>query len=651
MIHSTVNLTGVAQRAPIYASFNDVDAQRKRVFALNPEANHEGHRHDPGIYEWIVHPVEGEPNQIRLMSKNYFHYLYVEDGTEDTKDLYCWKTITPLDIMSKGRFEVEQVPGSPGVIRLRSAHHPGRPYIYITNDDFDSRRRYIKAWCGAGEPSADILARAQIRLDFFVNSWTSHHFANQSPQSIAPPILYKQLIANTASAGLPSTKKVSVAVVSRPEKRSATATATDAAAAGGASLGTVSLNNIIYDGATADISGTDLPLAERVKGVAGHSVPKFIVSSDMVFLCGMLEKNLTVVSPFNPLVKPFGATGPPAPAAAALPSLGKEASPFGTAAPAAAPENVPTAFGFSGPPTPTPIVPAFPLGPAFGQGWGARPGQSWPHPAPPAGPGGGFRSATVPSSAYVPLSLDFELGESLASLPEGARPSGIVQLLALADCGEDDKSQTFVMLSVFPTGEVQISSPTSKRLRRISLDGLRFKTEAPTLELDVPEGVDAQRPGSMAAVLPSVFFGATTDLPFARAGLHIGQHCCHMLGGVFKRVPRPTQIEGADDEERVPAATEQQGRDNGRQGVFGGGGGGFGGGFGFGANTNAAHHTYFGGPPAPRHNFHGSNEVDVEGGVWREGDVIATLPEGARPRGKMVFACLAKACPHFQGFN
>ncbi len=40
----------------------------------------------------------------------------------------------------------------------------------------------------------------------------------------------------------------------------------------------------------------------------------------------------------------------------------------------------------------------------------------------------------------------------------------------------------------------------------------------------------------------------------------------------------------------------------------------------------------------------GAHPDPNNGGVWRHGDVIATLPEGARPTKKMIFACLANGC-------
>ena len=100
-------------------------------------------------------------------------------------------------------------------------------------------------------------------------------------------------------------------------------------------------------------------------------------------------------------------------------------------------------------------------------------------------------------------------------------------------------------------------------------------------------------------------------MPFARAGLHVGQHCCYLLGAVFKRNPALSQIE-ADD---APPPPHHAG----------------GGGFAFGIAAAAPAGGGLFGPAG-------------DGGVWRHGDVIATLPEGARPTKKMIFACLANGC-------
>jgi hypothetical protein len=102
-------------------------------------------------------------------------------------------------------------------------------------------------------------------------------------------------------------------------------------------------------------------------------------------------------------------------------------------------------------------------------------------------------------------------------------------------------------------------------------------------------------------------------VPFARAGLHIGQHCCYLLGAVFKRNPALSQIK-ADDAPPLPHHA--------------GGGG-----------SVYLGHGMFGVP----HSRDAHPDPD-DGGVWRHGDVIATLPEGARPTKKMIFACLANGC-------
>ncbi len=110
------------------------------------------------------------------------------------------------------------------------------------------------------------------------------------------------------------------------------------------------------------------------------------------------------------------------------------------------------------------------------------------------------------------------------------------------------------------------------------------------------------------------------QVPFARAGLHIGQHCCYLLGAVFKRKPALSQIE-ADDTPPPHHA----------------GGGGFA--FGIGIAAPA------GGGLFGRAGVAGAHLDPNDGGVWRHGDVIATLPEGARPTTKkMIFACLANGC-------
>ena len=101
-------------------------------------------------------------------------------------------------------------------------------------------------------------------------------------------------------------------------------------------------------------------------------------------------------------------------------------------------------------------------------------------------------------------------------------------------------------------------------------------------------------------------------MPFARAGLHIGQHCCYLLGAVFKRNPALSQIE-ADD---APPLPHHAGGRVPEHGMF-----------------------HFGVP-----DFRDAHPYLNDGGVWRHGDVIATLPEGARPTKKMIFACLANGC-------
>jgi hypothetical protein len=84
---------------------------------------------------------------------------------------------------------------------------------------------------------------------------------------------------------------------------------------------------------------------------------------------------------------------------------------------------------------------------------------------------------------------------SLALLPEGARPMGVVQLLAIADGGDDDRDQMLLVVNVFPSGEVELAQQSTGRVRRVALDGVRFKAGAASVELDVPGGVDSQRPG------------------------------------------------------------------------------------------------------------------------------------------------------------
>jgi hypothetical protein len=131
-------------------------------------------------------------------------------------------------------------------------------------------------------------------------------------------------------------------------------------------------------------------------------------------------------------------------------------------------------------------------------------------------------------------------------------------------------------------------------------------------------------------------------VPFARAGLHIGQHCCYLLGAVFKRNPALSQIE-ADD---APPPPRHGGFGVPEHGMF------------------LPEHAIRGFPPAPEHGMFGAEvpehgmfrrRVGIplfrdahpdpdDGGVWRHGDVIATLPEGARPTKKMLFACLASGC-------
>lgn len=206
---------------------------------------------------------------------------------------------------------------------------------------------------------------------------------------------------------------------------------------------------------------------------------------------------------------------------------------------------------------------------------------------------------------YGLLNVERDGDAVLARLPEGARPAGVLQLKAIGDSGEDDGAQCIVEISVFPSGEVVLFCGHARQVRRVALDSVRFKVGAPSVELDVPSGVDQQRPGESRPFLvrsgsheQTVQVGRT---PWARAGLHLEHHCCHLLGAVFKRRPAPSQIEGEEDD---VAPLEPRGTTSRLFGLNG-----------------------------------------QEGGVWRHGDVICVLPEGARPTAKMVFSCIAKACP------
>ena len=129
---------------------------------------------------YMVEPVKGEENQIRLASVHWsnlerYEYLYSPeiDGPtpKELRQILSWMNEPTEDILSKSRYMVEPVPGQEDEIRLASVHwsDPER-YEYLITSRHQARqdRRDIYSW--KGEPTNDILSKSRYRVEFVYSS-------------------------------------------------------------------------------------------------------------------------------------------------------------------------------------------------------------------------------------------------------------------------------------------------------------------------------------------------------------------------------------------------------------------------------------------------------------------------------------------------
>jgi hypothetical protein len=540
MLNKTVRLTGVVQNSFIYAGYNDRDKHRKHVLALKPNAP-QPQLHDPRFAAWRVEqvpPVEGQPTQIRLFCETHGQYLYVADGSGDRKNVFCWKMPGQpnADIWSKARLEVEEVLGSPGVVRLHSAHHPGRPYIYTTLGDFDQHRRHVKAWCGAGGPDADILARAQLRVEILDGAY------NVRPPPV-PGGFAGDLFGVRAHFGHPPHAPLFPAAA--PVHAVDAVDADDPYGGDGWRL----------DGAGGWVFGNAVraPFA-GFGAAAGEPAGGYVFGPAVAAPFGAAAASHmppTVVAPLlgRQIIASTASAGVPFGHKALLAVVYKDFA--GSATGGGATMGAATAGGAG----------------AVGRGCAAAGtallGVSLNHcifkcravlgsiPLPLADgvravPGAKYSGVArfVISSDMVFLYGLLEMSPnrsstSLALLPEAARPTGVVQLLAIADGGDEDRDQMLVVVNVFPSGKVELAQQSTRRVRtnrRVALDGVRFKAGAASVELDVPGGVDSQRPGGLTTYRSTQFgtpLGEHTTCAGYYKEIALAFDVCLFVGDIF----------------------------------------------------------------------------------------------------------------------